>query len=183
MVTRSNHPFLRKNQKKLIVCVLFLLFFSTACTSCQENFGKFRNLLTPILGPFTPDFEDLVAKSPDEQTSAQPSNQNDVQNIQVIGGWYGPACDEDEGAYVYRWSVDLLEDKNSGNIEGTIKFHDCPEGGRVLYRVTGDPQKGPTYILTGDKKDGGGDLLGSAEQSVTFTFDSAKGNIEPNLAP
>jgi hypothetical protein len=66
---------------------------------------------------------------------------------------------------------------------GTVKFHNCPGGGRVLYRVSGNPPTGTVFTLAGEKKIGGGDLFGSAAESITFTFDSSTGQITPNLAP
>ncbi len=114
---------------------------------------------------------------------AQPANQGDTSTGVVVGGWYGPACDEAEGTYNYRWSVDLMKNSQTGQLKGTIKFHDCPGGGRVLYTVVGNDPTGGVYTLTGLKMDGGGDLFGSASETATFTFDSSKGQITPNLAP
>jgi hypothetical protein len=114
---------------------------------------------------------------------SQPASQNDASAVDVVGGWYGPACDEAEGTYIYRWSVDLMKDPQTGQLAGTIKFHDCPGGGRVLYRVGGNPPMGTVFTLMGEKLNGGGDLFDSAVDSITFTFDTATGQISPNLAP
>jgi hypothetical protein len=113
----------------------------------------------------------------------QPPNQGDTSTGVVVGGWYGPACDEAEGTFIYRWSVDLMKNSQTGQLKGTIKFHNCPGGGRVLYTVTGDPPAGTAYTLPGQKMEGGGDLFGSAPDTVTFMFDSSTGQISPNLAP
>lgn len=129
-----------------------------------------------------PPSDDQAPVQPADQP-VQPANQNDVSSVEVVGGWYGPACDEAEGTYIYRWSVDLMNDPQTGQLAGTVKFHNCPGGGRVLYRVSGNLPAGAVFTLAGEKKDGGGDLLESAAESITFTFDSSTGQITPNLAP
>ena len=101
----------------------------------------------------------------------------------VIGGWYGSYCDEAEGTFYYRWSVDLMQNPADGSYAGTVKFHDCPEGGRVSYRVTGPVQPGPLITLTGVLKDGGGALYSNAAATLAFTFDLSTGQITPNLSP
>ena len=129
-----------------------------------------------------PPSDDQAPVQPADQP-VPPANQNDVSSAEVIGGWYGPACDEAEGTFIYRWSVDLMKDPQTGQLAGTVKFHNCPGGGRVLYRVSGNPPTGTVFTLAGEKKIGGGDLFGSAAESITFTFDSSTGQITPNLAP
>jgi hypothetical protein len=129
-----------------------------------------------------PPSDDQAPVQPADQP-VQPANQNDVSSAEVVGGWYGPACDEAEGTYIYRWSVDLMKDPQTGQLAGTVKFHNCPGGGRVLYLVGGNPPTGTVFTLAGDKVNGGGDLFGSAPESVTFTFDTSTGQIKPNLAP
>jgi len=101
----------------------------------------------------------------------------------VIGGWYGSYCDESEGTFYYRWSVDLMQNPADGSYAGTVKFHDCPEGGRAAYRVTGPVQPGPLITLTGVLKDGGGALYSNAAATLAFTFDLSTGQITPNLSP
>jgi hypothetical protein len=127
----------------------------------------------------------LRSHSPEENV-AQPSvnsASNDGGSPNVVGDWHGAACDEAEGTFIYRWSVDLMKNPGTGQLAGVVKFHDCPGGGRVLYYVTGAMPSQTAFTLTGEKMDGGGDLFDSAEDSVTFTFDSATGEISPNLAP
>jgi hypothetical protein len=120
----------------------------------------------------------------DASDAATPPKEEETGSVEVIGGWYGAFCDEAEGTFLYRWSVDLMQNPKTREIVGTVKFHDCPGGGRVRYYVIGEPQKGPVYILLGEKKsDGGGALLESAPASIDFTFDSDTGQITPNLAP
>jgi hypothetical protein len=109
----------------------------------------------------------------------------EVPAVTVARDFYGPACEsgEEEGA-PYRWSVELLEDPATGKLEGTIKFHACPGGGRAVYRVSGATSNGTVYTLAGKKIDvGGGDLFGTAPEQESFTFDSSSGQITPNLAP
>lgn len=127
----------------------------------------------------------LRGHSPEEPEAQPPVNSgsNDGGSPNVVGNWHGAACDEAEGTFIYRWSVDLMKDPASGQLLGVIKFHDCPGGGRVLYYVSGAPPAQTTFTLTGEKMEGGGDLFNSAQDTVTFTFDSAAGEISPNLAP
>ena len=100
-----------------------------------------------------------------------------------IRDYYGPACpDGEEENAPYRWSVEMLIDPKNNVYEGTIKFHNCPGGGRVSYRVSGSSD-GSLLHLTGDLVDGGGDLSTTAPMQQTFIFDPATGVIEPNLAP
>jgi len=107
----------------------------------------------------------------------------------VVGAWHGQACDEAEGTYAYRWSLDLMKDPTSGQVVGTLKFHDCPGGGRGLFRVVGVSQIGSAITLTGTLKDGSGELFQTlqgetaAGGTIGFTFDSSTGEIEPNYAP
>ncbi len=111
----------------------------------------------------------------------------------VVGAWHGEACDEAEGTYAYRWSLDLMKEPATSQVVGTLKFHDCPGGGRGLFRVVGTEQTGSTITLSGTLKDGGGDLFQTLQDQVSttngtsrtmsFTFDSITGEIEPNFAP
>ena len=75
----------------------------------------------------------------------------------------------------------LIDPKNNA-YEGTIKFHNCPDGGRASYRVSGSSD-GSLLHLTGNLVGGGGDLFGTVPPQQTFTFNPATGVIEPNLAP
>lgn len=101
---------------------------------------------------------------------------------EVYGNWHGAQCDEAEGTFQYKWSVDLIRDPDTDQLVGTIKFHACPGGGRVLYRVIGEPQMGTTITLNGIKKEGGGDLYANSPDNVTFTFDTKKKKITPNYS-
>jgi hypothetical protein len=103
--------------------------------------------------------------------------------INGSGNWHGVECDEAEGTFIYRWSVSLMQDPNTGELKGTVKFHNCPGGGRVLYSVVGSSPTGSVYTLTGEKRDGGGTLFDSSADNLIFTFDSTSATIEPNLAP
>jgi hypothetical protein len=104
-------------------------------------------------------------------------------NFSEIRDYYGPACpDGEEENAPYRWSVEMLIDPKNNAYEGTIKFHNCPDGGRASYRVSGSSD-GSLLHLTGDLVGGGGDLFGTVPAQQTFTFNPATGVIEPNLAP
>jgi hypothetical protein len=146
---------------------------NSAQDTCQEI--DTLSLNTPLNG------------SSNEPTStsrpAQPADQDESSALGLIGDWHGRSCDEAEGTFIYRWSVDLMQDPATDEIVGTIKFHACPGGGRVLYRVIGKPQSNPVLTLTGDKREGGGDLFASAAETIIFTFDTTTEQITPNLAP
>jgi len=136
----------------------------------------------PVENPAPPPAQEQPAEpaapaAPPEQPPASASPAT------VVGGWYGPYCDEAEGTYYYRWSVDLMQNPADGSYAGTVKFHNCPGGGRVAYRITGPAQPGPLLSLNGTLMDGGGALHDSAAASLTFTFDLTAGQITPNLAP
>jgi hypothetical protein len=177
--------------------LLSLLIASPACGSINSKNNQVPVAPTANQVPAFPTVTRVPNPPPDGQASGQPADQpvqpadqpvqpasqNDVSSAEVVGGWYGPACDEAEGTYIYRWSVDLMKDPQTGQLAGTVKFHNCPGGGRVLYRVSGNLPTGAVFTLEGEKKDGGGDLLESAAESITFTFDSSTGQITPNLAP
>ncbi len=127
---------------------------------------------------------ELQQSSDDDPDLNDPPREEETSSAEVIGGWYGAFCDEAEGTFLYRWSVDLMQNPQTGEIFGTVKFHDCPGGGRVRYYVTGKSQMGPIYQLSGIKKsDGGGELMESSPESIEFTFDSDSGQLTPNLAP
>ena len=190
------------NNRKIALILSLVLFISCACyltdhvrapdvvptKENQPNGGPTQKVIKPTVKATDPKPNESDIDPSDTTSDSQlPSNettQPSVSEIKVIGGWYGPACDEAEGTYYYRWSVDLMEDPSSGNYIGTAKFHDCPGGGRVSYYLTGNPQTGNVINLKGEKTDsGGGDLFGSAEQMIDFTFDLTNGNLTPNLAP
>jgi len=154
----------------------------------QPGGGPTRNVIpTKIIAtvPETNNSESKPSETPQiDQSTTTVFIKPVVNEIKVIGGWYGPACDEEEGTFIYRWSVDLMEDPSSGNFIGTAKFHDCPGGGRASYYLTGEPQTGNIINLVGEKTDnGGGDLFGSAAQTIDFTFDLKTGKLTPNLSP
>ncbi len=163
-------------RSKLAVILIVVLMISLACIATPASS---RN---PPKQPEVPT-QPLSGSPPDQPVSPQSGKEEDTSSYKVIGGWYGPACDEAEGTYIYRWSVDLMQDPATGKYVGTVKFHDCPGGGRVLYRVVGDAPTGQVFTLSGVKKDGGGNLLGSAPETNVFTFDQSSGTITPNLAP
>jgi hypothetical protein len=161
---------------KLYVILIAFLLIILACGTSPDSIGSyFKKPAEPAQPPSAP--------LPNNPVIPQPVKGEDTSSYKVIGGWYGPACDEAEGTYIYRWSVDLMQDPATGQYVGTVKFHACPGGGRVLYRVIGDPQSSQSITLTGEKRDGGGDLLGSAPDLNTFTLDLDTGKITPNLAP
>lgn len=133
--------------------------------------------------PAEPAVQATEAASPPSATEASVPQPASASPATVVGGWYGAYCDEAEGTYYYRWSVDLMQNPADGSYAGTVKFHNCPGGGRVAYRVTGPAQPGTLLSLNGTLMDGGGALHETAAASLTFTFDLTAGQITPNLAP
>lgn len=198
---QSKNPLFMYNRK--IVLLLSIIFFVNCACNLMGNVrgpdvfptvvdqvsnGPTQNIIKPTVKatyPKPPDSNIEPSVTPDNSQS--PSNETTqpvVSEIKVIGGWYGPACDEEEGTFIYRWSVDLMEGPPSGGFIGVAKFHDCPGGGRVSYYLIGDPQTGNIINLFGEKtENGGGDLFASAEQTINFTFDLTTGKITPNLTP
>jgi len=146
------------------------------------------NTPIPTLNPKTPSVPTLPAEVPTKPAATKASSPADV-----VGDWHGDMCDEAEGTFIYRWSLDLMKDPATGQVLGTLKFHDCPGGGRALFRVVGVEQAGSVITLAGILKDGGGELFQMAQGKVapssgdtgtmSFTFDSTTGKIEPNFAP
>ncbi|MHB8135605.1 MAG: hypothetical protein ACYDH1_15445 [Anaerolineaceae bacterium] len=206
---KERHVLLKKlnksifvNNRKVALILSFVIFVGCACNlmdhvrapdviSTNENQASGRptlNIIKPNVIATDPKPKESViepSKTPSEnQSPVNETSQPTASEIKVIGGWYGPACDEAEGTYYYRWSVDLMENAATGGFIGVAKFHDCPGGGRVSYYLTGDPHTGNVINLKGEKTDsGGGTLFGSAAQTIDFTFDLTNGNITPNLAP
>jgi hypothetical protein len=177
----GSYRFIRKIE--LAALLLSLLIASLACAVSNPG-------VAPSAPPPAYQVPSQVNKPPTQlaKKPSQPASQPSLPAVQdaagmavVVGGWYGPACDEAEGTFIYRWSVDLLKNSQTGQLAGTVKFHACPGGGRVLYRVTGKPSIGTVFTLEGEKKDGGGDLFDTAAEDVTFTFDSSTGQLSPNL--
>lgn len=111
----------------------------------------------------------------DPDLAAVPENTDD-QDFIIISDLHGTFCDEAEGTFAYRWQVNILQDVESGIYIGTIKWHDCPGGGRVAYHVVGEPQPGETVImLSGTKVDGGGKLFDESLDTETFYVDLENG--------
>lgn len=133
----------------------------------------------------TAEEEPPVSEEEQPVTQEEPSQpaQDTSESVQIVGNWHGPACDEAEGTFAYRWSVDLIQDPQTDQLVGTIKFHACPGGGRVLYRVTGDQLEDGTLSLEGIRKEGAGDLFYASAENVTFIVNPNTGQISPNLAP
>lgn len=177
--------------------------------SLQRQLQIIKNQLTTRLGPFfgqraydllnidqsawnierrifgsktrkTPTQSAASAVNPTEEATTLSSN--GVGEATVIGDWHGPACDEAEGTFQYRWSIDLIQDPETNQYLGTIKFHACPGGGRVLYRVLGEPSTDAEVTLSGVKKEGGGDLFANTPDMATFSINLNTGELSPNYS-
>lgn len=106
-----------------------------------------------------------------------PDRSNENVGIE-ISDFHGEYCNEAEGTYEYKWSVNIFRELNSKRYIGTIKYHNCPGGGRVLYHVVGEPQEGVKIILlTGTKKDGAGELYAKSPDVTTFYLDVESGQL------
>lgn len=104
----------------------------------------------------------------------------------VVSDLHGSYCDESEGTFEYTWSVNVMQDTASGVYWGTIKFHNCPGGGRVLYHVVGDEREGDIITLIGTKKkdSGGGQLNMTSPDARTFYLDLKNGQLtDPPPSP
>ena len=167
----------------------FLAFVSVSCnmpTKVKVDASEVVPSVAPVDAPVdAPADAPVVAPADAPIVTVEPQSSQGVSAAMTARDFYGPACEsgEEEGA-PYRWSVELLEDPATGKLEGTIKFHACPGGGRAVYRVSGATGDGTVFTLAGKKMDvGGGELFGTAPQQETFTFDSSSGQLSPNLAP
>lgn len=124
-----------------------------------------------------------------ESTPTAPSATEGRISPNIVGAWHGKVCNEAEGAYTYRWSLDLMKDPSADQVMGSLRFHDCPGGGRGLFQVVGTTQSGSVISLSGSLKEGRGDLYQILQDQVSgsgtleFTFDSSTGEIKPNFAP
>jgi len=183
----------------VILCLGILLLVSLACSTgglqsiTDPNKPTVQKPTTPpqpaIQVSITPVVQPAIqepADSADQVVDPQPAASQAAStagSFTEIRDYYGPACpDGEEENAPYRWSVEMLIDPKNNVYEGTIKFHNCPGGGRVSYRVSGSSD-GSLLHLTGDFVDGGGELSNTAPMQQTFTFNPATGVIEPNLAP
>ena len=101
-------------------------------------------------------------------------------NMELLGDWHGPRCvDEDVGTFMYQWSVNLMQNKTTNRVVGTIKFHDCPGGGKALFYVDGFVGSDGIISLDGVKKTGGGALFNNFEEYKHFNFDPQSGQLLP----
>jgi hypothetical protein len=97
---------------------------------------------------------------------------------------HGAKCEEgEELAFPHRWQIHLIENKD-GRMEGTIIFHQCPDGGFLLYRVNELDRQGDLWELVGQKKKGIGIINFNplAKEYLSFIFDEKANTIKPNLA-
>jgi hypothetical protein len=105
-----------------------------------------------------------------------------LDSVVYEGEWHAAAaCDENEPGWTHRWAVDLTQD-DSGVVKGTIRYHDCPDGGRVAYSVTGVATRANSMRLMATMNEGYGDLgKGSPRLQVLWIVPNGMPSI--NLAP
>ena len=102
--------------------------------------------------------------------------ENDRKSISM----HGSVCEEAEGNYNFTQQVDIFCDATTLECAGTMKYHNCPGGGRVLYHTTGQIQAdGNNITLTGTKKDGGGGLYTASPDTRLFYIRINEGILEP----
>ena len=97
----------------------------------------------------------------------------------LYGDWHGAVCPETEGTFQYEWAVNLFMDPVKNLVVGTVKFHDCPGGGRVLYSVKGEIVTESLIQLDGSKQTGAGDLFNNSPDNQVFKFDPLLGQLVP----
>lgn len=123
---------------------------------------------------------DPNAENPEEETADEPpasEESSESTSPLIFHDWYGPACEEMEGTFPYFWEIHLVENPETGGVNGTIKYHNCPGGGRVLYTVSGTQNDEGLFLLQGTKKTGGGALYNDSSDTRTFTFDPTSGSF------
>ncbi len=101
--------------------------------------------------------------------------------ITNFAGYWRAAGACDNTAAPWRWEVSLQQSP-TGAITGTIKYHNCPGGGRVTYNVTGQATTAPTVQLQASKTESLGDLGDATLLSVTITI-APQGPPSPNYTP
>jgi hypothetical protein len=111
-----------------------------------------------------------ILKEEEPQESSQPVEAETESNLPFNIAYNGGFCGEKE-SYPYRWTVGLIQDK-TGHINGTIRFHDCPNGGQAVHRLTGQisDETIDTVQLQGTKSESWGDLDESSPDSQVFTI-------------
>jgi hypothetical protein len=98
------------------------------------------------------------------------------------GSWNsGPLCGEAFETR-FRWAVSLLQD-DQGNLNGTLHFHNCPNGGQAIYALSGKiPTTPGPFTLEGKKFSGSGELDKNTPAVQTFTINRGQ-PPEPNYTP
>jgi len=161
------------------------------CFSANHTFSNIDKQASEdeIVNPGPAEGEEALPDQEDSQPESQsdPDAENPVDEPATTGeqggttspfrDWYGPACPEMEGTFPYEWEVHLVENPETGEFIGSIKFHSCPGGGRVLYTVTGTKTDDNLVQLQGTKKTGGGALHEDSADNRTFVFDLSSGTI------
>ena len=97
--------------------------------------------------------------------------------------WRSPlVCDEvNEQNFSRKWSISLL--LNNSDVTGSIYFHSCPGGGRVIYNLSGNVAGSyNTYNLTGTKSGGQGELYFTSPATTQFSL-VYNASPAPNYAP
>lgn len=105
-----------------------------------------------------------------------------IASVQYAGEWHSAAaCDEPETGWEHRWSVDLDQDP-AGVVTGTIRYHECPGGGRAEYSVHGVATAATSIRLFATQSGGAGDLGRSAPRQRVMWI-TPDGMPSFNLAP
>ena len=128
----------------------------------DRAFVRMRNKLT---GHVTQGSQPEPATAPQTAATSKPKVFTEWD-----GDWTGAPCNEPE-AFAFKWMVSL-EETDQGTVVGTVRFHDCPGGGMVIYNVTGtpDPDTPQEIILEATKIGGTGARGDASPEDATYSF-------------
>lgn len=189
----------KKPQINLSLMILMLLFSSLACTGdtilrsarswlCEQTGGVWVQVGITKQGPEEDVYyycdrggvttENYASQITDDLHDTA-SDEETPYGTKLYGDWHGEACQEAEGTFQYKWEVHLFMDPAKNLIVGTVKFHDCPGGGRVLYSVKGETITESLIKLDGSKQTGAGNLYNNSPDNQVFNFDPLLGEIVP----
>ena len=189
----------RKSQTSVSLMILALVLSSLACTGdtilrsarswlCENTGGVWVQVGITKEGPednvsyycdrggeHTENYASQISDDPNDTIS----DEETPYDTTLFGDWHGDVCPEFEGTFKYKWAVNLFLDTKETLLVGTVKFHDCPNGGRVLYSVKGEIINESLVNLNGVKKSGGGNLFNNSPEKQTFQFNPLTGQMVP----
>jgi hypothetical protein len=94
-----------------------------------------------------------------------------------IGGYWHSAVECGEADAPYSWEIELRQ-TGDVQVDGEIRFHNCPGGGRAVYAVSGTIERGYNYVvLEGRRTSSRGTLANLTPDVVSF---EARLGLPPN---